>query len=1830
MNRLLIPLLVCLLAVTTLFSCHRSSSEPTTPIAAYQEQISGVTSGLIKRSDPVVIRFTHDVATEKEKGAEVSSSVFSISPSVSGKAVWANACTMVFTPEKKFDWGSDYTACLKLGKLVSVSNELSELKFKFHTPGKQFTVSSSGLSMPISGGRQYELKGKVETSDEFENDEIEKVLEARYDGSSLKITWEHQPKILTHKFTVTGIVRKERGSELKLEWNGRKIDAVHSKGSEKIYVPSVNDFVVASVRVVSTPDQYMEVVFSDPVDASADMRGFVMIDDKTVSKIRIDGNLMKIYPDARLSGLHTVALHPSIVNQKGQQLAGFSKKELNFGNLKPEVRLLGKGVIVPQSEGLYFPFEAVSLSAVDVRITKIFTNNILYFFQEHGYSDDWNLESVGRIIKRAKVDLTNKGAKNLGDWNAFNLDLSKLIDVEPGAIYNVEIGFRKKYSLYECNDGGDETDEFIGIEEEDNFPNQSYSDVFWNYYYNWQEYENPCQQSYYSPDRFVKRNILGSNFGIIAKTDKNRKTYVYLTSLLTAKPESGVEVSFFDFQNQFLTKATTDGQGMLNVTTERPPFLLVAKKNKEIGYLKIDNSTSLSTSNFDVAGKTIEKGIKGFIYGERDVWRPGDSIYTSFILEDKIKNLPIGHPLTLEIYNPRGQFVGKIVRIRNDNFIYPFYFNTKPDDPTGNWQLKLKAGTVIFTKSIQVETVKPNRLKIDLTFNDELLSSRKANRGILKSSWLHGAPAKSLKARVDVSFSKYIPVFDKFRLFDFSTPYDNSFGNELTIFDGTLDEKGDANISFNFAPNRDVGGFLKATFITKVFENGGDFSINRFSKPFSPYSDYVGLKIDWSYKSWKKLNSDEDHKIEVATVDENGNPVSLRDVEVKLYELDYRWWYNSNEENLASYAGQTYHNPVFSTKINTVNGKGDFLIKANENRWGRHLLLVTSPNGHTCGQVIYFGWSWGRGEQKGDAQVLALVTEKESYKVGDEVTVSFPANSEARALITFENGTGIIGQEWVTDLKPFTHYTFKARPEMSPNVYVHVMLIQPHGQTVNDLPIRLFGVVPILVEDPATRLYPVLSMPEEVRPLHGFTVKVKEKNRQPMDYTLALVDEGLLDLTNFATPDPWNSFYAREALGVTTYDMYNYVMGSFGNRLESMFAVGGSNAIADNSKKKAERFKPIVKVLGPFRLPAGKEAVHQITLPQYVGSVRAMVVAAGDGKYGNCDKSLPVREPLMVLATLPRVLSPNETVDLPVTVFAMNKSVKSVKVHITPNENLQVIGKADTTINFDAIGEKDIVFKVKSANKTGKAKIRTDVVSGNEKSFHEIELDIRMPNLPVVNSVFKMLKPGESWQHSVEMFGLEGSNKARVEITNLPPLNLGKRLEYLISYPHGCVEQTTSSVFPQIYLPKLMDLSTEEQSRITGNVNAGIDRLQRFQVSDGGFCYWPGNTYSEDWASCYVGYFLIEAEKAGFLVPSTMKKNLLGYLDRLASSFNKENHEYDLYTQAYRLYLLAEAGEANVSAMNRLRTSAKMNNQTKWMLAGAYALAGMKEAAYKLIDFRNMKPDDPYRECYGSYLRDEAVILQTLLSLNEMEQALKLATEISKNLSTGEWYSTQTVAYSLVALSDFATRSGSREEILADLSVNGNLQKLKTKSKIEAIDIPFDKSGKAALSIANKGNGNLFLNVITEGIKAGLDTLQEQRGLQLDVKYVDKEGKEINPATIHQGSDFIAWVTVKNKTAIDISNIALSQMFPAGWEIVNSRLFEGADTQKSSGFDYRDYRDDRVYTYFGLKAYESKSFGINLNASYLGNFLLAPVTCEAMYDNSYFAKVGGKRVKVVK
>ncbi len=1033
-------------------------------------------------------------------------------------------------------------------------------------------------------------------------------------------------------------------------------------------------------------------------------------------------------------------------------------------------------------------------------------------------------------------------------------------------------------------------------------------------------------------------------------------------------------------------------------------------------------------------------------------------------------------------------------------------------------------------------------------------------------------------------------------------------------------------------------GMLNAVFRGKVFEESGNFSVDRFSLSFYPYNSFTGIRLPQGDKARGMLLTDTTHRVEVVTVDADGNGVSSGNVEMSITKLEWRWWWDNSGDN-ANYMTASNATPVASGRIKTVDGKGSWNFKIKYPEWGRYLVRAKDLNsGHSTAKVVYIDWPGWAGRARSESQGAAMLTfstDKPAYNIGEKANLAIPGSENGRALITVENGSRVIDSYWLNTQKGDNKFSFDIKPEMTPNVFVSVTLLQPHSQTINDLPIRMYGVVPVSVEDPKTHLQPVLSMPDVLEPGTEVAITVSEQSKRKMTYTIAMVDEGLLDLTRFKTPDAWSRFYAREALGVRTWDVYDAVMGAFGGKIERLLAIGGDMAMAKSKEDdaKANRFKPVVKFLGPFTLDGGSQT-HKFIMPQYVGSVKTMIVAGYEGAYGKTDKATPVRKPLMVLATLPRVLGPEETLKLPVTLFSMEKSIKNVKIDVKVSGPVSLSGDASRAVTMekeDMTTDFDLAVKAS----TGVAKIEVTATSGNYKATDVIEIEIRNPNPPVTKVLDVLLEPGKSWNGSIAPVGIAGTNIGTLEVSSLPPINLGQRLRYLMQYPYGCIEQTTSSVFPQLYLDQVKALTEEEKASIQRNVRAGIDRLKLFVTGDGGFAYWPGNQDSESWGSTYAGHFLLEADAKGYFVPNEMIRRWKKY-QRAKSSEWRKNKEFQSseLIQAYRLYTLALAGDADLASMNRLREMGNLPVTATWMLASAYAKAGQPEAAKALIANLPMKVK-PYQEMaysYGSDDRDKAIILEALLLLNDRTRAFELVKEISASLSNSNaWMSTQTVAWCLKSVGMFASNE-KKGPLKFTYTYNGQNVAASTDLTMAQVALSFDGTKAGSLKIESQTQSTLFVRVITEGVPARGTEEDASNNLNIAVNYTDTDGNPVDPATLEQGTEFIASVSVTNPggTKGAYKNLAINQIFPSGWEVNNLRLDDAEERLSSDKATYQDIRDDRVYTYFDLGSGQRKTFKVMLTATYAGSYYLPSVSCEAMYDHGVYARTKGKEVHVTK
>src|SRR5690606_6656877 len=495
---------------------------------------------------------------------------------------------------------------------------------------------------------------------------------------------------------------------------------------------------------------------------------------------------------------------------------------------------------------------------------------------------------------------------------------------------------------------------------------------------------------------------------------------------------------------------------------------------------------------------------------------------------------------------------------------------------------------------------------------------------------------------------------------------------------------------------------LTAGFTTRVFERGGAFSIHHHTRDYAPYQRFVGVKLPQVNRR-NTLAVDQEHTVDLATVTAQGAAAGGQALTVKLYKLDWRWWWDREEGALASFVARESSTRVREGRVTTdAQGRAQWKFQLPEAQWGRYLLRVCEEQGgHCAGSVFYVDspyWSESRDVTGPAATMLELTADKESYRVGENAVIQLPAAAQGRALVTVENGSGIIDARWITPTAQDARVSIPVTQAMTPNAYVAVTMLQPHAGKQNDRPIRLYGVVPLNVTDAATQLTPVLQTEAEWRPESEVSVRVSEAAGKAMTYTLAVVDEGLLSLTNFRTPDLHGEFFRREALGVRTWDLFDDVSGAYGAELSRLLALGGSDGNeADAANREQSRFPPVAQVLGPFQLPAGRTQEQKVKLPRYVGAVRVMVVAGGGqpAAYGSAERSVPVRQPLMSLPTMPRVVGPGEDIAVPVSVFAMHQRVREVRLQIEPDSLFEVIGEPTATLNFSSTGEQIAMLRLR-------------------------------------------------------------------------------------------------------------------------------------------------------------------------------------------------------------------------------------------------------------------------------------------------------------------------------------------------------------------------------------------------------------------------------------------------------------------------------------------------------------------------------------------------------
>lgn len=1811
------------------------------------EYIQAITPTYISRDSDVKISFTKNITCPEF----LLSEAVNFTPKQSGKFKLLDENTIVFEPESAYKANSVITLQADVNKLLGIEEVSSIYEHPFVVQGATYDVTFDNLILN-QGGSSYVLSGKIKTDIAESAEVIVKTLSAKLGGKKLKIEIENAlagEKLKEWKFTIPEVAIGAKDKVLSVLYSGKNIglnsyERKAYSGNRRYIIPAFSsDFSIIDVN--NSNKNEVSFSFSKALDTAQDILEYVKLFDKNNSRMNskfnpvIKNNILTIYSDDNFESVDSMTVSAGVLSSDGIKLAQAKNVTLSGNWVIPEVRFMTDGNILPTSQGTVLPVETKNLSGLLIQAFVVPDYNMNQFFQVNDYSGTRDLYRVGEPVWEKNLSFGWKDNMQ----NKFvprGIDISELVKKYPGGMFQIRISFRKNNIMYICSKNHDDFSKLPSPPETLGSEYKPREKSYWdnsemNYEQRrsyWTYRNDPCHpafyQSNYNSSSTITRNIFVSDIGLMAKIESDGKLFVNTSNLKTTEPINNLSIKVYNFIGKKIAEAKTDKAGRAVFEDANNAYTIVASDGKQISYLVINSGTALSTSHFETGGVKAENGVKGFIYGERGVWRPGDDIYLTFVLQDINKTLPKNIPVVFSFTDPLGHEVESRILSESVNGFYPITAKTLAEAPTGLWNAKIKIGGKEWNKSIRIETVVPNHLAVNLEVEDGFLFAGE-NYFTLSGAWLHGAEIPGYKADVTVSFSKGNSGFDGFSEYTFENPSSFVDSSKETIFEGNLGSNSSVQFKKRLSAGKDIPGKLTAHFTNRIFEPSGVPSTSAVTYEYSPFSRYVGLKLPKGDEARGMLLTDVKHRADIVLLDEKGEFVKSGRLNYSIYKMDWKWWWEKDAYTSATYVGNQNYTKIDSGNIEIADGRGYFEFEVKYPSWGRYLVQVSDGyNGHTTGNVVYIDWpGWaGRSQQEGSGStaMLPLSVEKKQYSVGESAKVSFASTKGERALVTIEKSGNILSQEWIQTTDGTTVWQLPLTEEMSPNVYVHVTLLQPHLQTQNSLPIRLYGVVPVMVDNPATKMEPVITCKDKFEPVSKTVVSVSEKNGKPMTYTLAVVDEGLLGLTAFKAPDLRSEFYKKEASLLENWDLYKFVMNAYSGKLETILAIGGSEEIIDNSDANSNRFTPVVKYFGPYELKAGEKKITEFDMPNYMGAVRIMVIAGDNGAYGVSEKSVPVKSDLMMLPSLPRTLGMNEEIKIPVTLY--NGTDRKLVVPVTMNCTGVVNKRVENTVtiepNADAIAY--LPLSTKGAVE-GKTYVEILAGSGGFKQNVRVDVDVKSRGIPATYKTDFVIKKGTKTV-TVDSPLEAGTFRLKAELTTMPMVNLNNRLEYLTNYPHGCIEQITSGAFPQLFLSDFVQLSNEENEKIIQNVNSVIERYPQYQNMNGSFSYWSGGNTAHLWGTTYATHFLIEAKRHGYKVPDSIYNPLVNWLAETAQSFGSYISDVEsIENQVYSLYVLALSGHADIGSMNRIKDSVK-EDTSKMLLASAYAVCSRINDAKEIIKgvkFNNSRYNLMNKN-FSSSLRDQSIALMCCDYVGNESLASKYAKAICEDLNSDRWLSTQETAWALFTI--LPHYNSEKNEICSysiesnGKTINGDIEK-----KTDIVELPVSDLVKQTAVMTNNSKKTLYGTLSANGRTVPGTEVAKSEGLVLNVVYENSNYVKIKPEQLKTGDTFRIKVSLKNNENVDVQNIALSIPIPTAWEISNDRLSKTSD--KNFDYTYRDIKDDCIYTYLDLKNHSTKQFTIDASVAFDGSYYVPAISAEAMYDDSYSAIIPGMYVQ---
>ncbi len=1777
---------------------------------AQAKEISFVTSGEIHFDDVIQVVFNHPVVG-KDKVGSSPEGVLKFYPSIKGKAVWAENNVLKFIPDKALPGRTNYEGTLQLQKLSAkfLEQKIEDLIFRFQVLGRNVTNFKASLELKDRNDPQLVIySGNMTFSEKTTLEAVKKAIRLK-GGKHVTLTL-NQIDSWNFQFSSSDIIRTNKDQEFTLSIDKKPLE-LEEDVTETFLLSPLKKMVANEFKTDDAGKRpRIRIGFSDELDMDQNIDGLVSTSPSTKVEVKKLGKTVILDGTFKFGQKYKITVQKGIRSRWGSKTEVAVTKEVQFSNIQPQVEFASDGIILPTSNNKKIQFYTSNLKRVHLQVKKVFPNQIGRFLQAEKLSSSKtrnkpfseNYESnVGVIVKSKTIEL----GKRANEWLLHEFDLSGLFNKYDDGLFLIRINFTPE-------------DVQVPIEKE--------------------------VLNYIVEKGQIYKPVFLSNLGLTVKAARDL-TYVFVTDIITGQPKGSVKVTLLDYEGEKVSVNVTNNQGLATFNSNRYFNYVMVEDGKQLSALNRDEML-WSNSGFDIGGIQEERNkTKGFIYTERGVYRPGDSIHVGFIVKNEGFTFPLNHPVSIEVRDPEYNIVYTRTSVKSTDGYYVFGFKTDEKAATGNYNITIKAGGSWFNKDLKIETVVAEQLRVTVKPQKRQFVCTDKTVGFdINASYLFGAPAANLSAEVNVEVHPWEITFPKYAEFTFTRADIDFKPITQNVLKSELDDKGDLHGMWNVAALGSVPSALKLKISAKVLDKGGQPNEGWNNVSLHVYPHYVGLKDASGYGYYQ---TNQVVKFPVVLLDVNGNKVSGRQLQYRIYRNDKMWWYQYESRNLYRLKYKEDNQTYLESEgvVNTHGGTDYVSFTPAEN--GEYLVEVSDGgNGHTASMFFsayQYGGSAGGNENEG---TLMLKSDKAKYAPNEVARIKLPNPKMGRILVTLEKGNELLNWFWVDPTNNKANelvIDIPIKKSMLPNVYVTVSVLQPHAQTVNDRPIRMFGILPLLVEDPGSQLLYKLVTPESLAPNKNFTIHISTQNLRRSQFTIAVVDEGLLSLTQFRTPQPWKEFYQKVGLFVESFDVFSHVISANKGGVFQTFSIGGSDDMSYRESQTdpvdgKKRYDPVCLFKGPLYTDNQGNAKVTFRMPNYNGAVRVMVVGADGECFGNAEKTVPVRTDIIMQPSIPRMLHPGDEFLLPVSLFTYNKKIKSAQFTLSTEGPLEVIGARTYSVDFSQKTDAVIRYKVRVKAAVGQGKITIDGKSGTIQEQIKTFVKVVPSEARVYDKRTQQVEKGQSISIQVPKVGIGGTNRATLEVCVFPNMDFDHRLKELIDYPYGCLEQTTSTLFPQLSLKKMGYFKENERMEIDKNINEGIYSFQQFQLPEGNFSYWPGELSSTDWGTNYATHFLVEAKKMGYSVPDFIYDKALNGMKNAAL-----RHTGDRATRVNRTLILALAGKTSMSEMNMLMENELdiLSSSERWMLATAYYLAGAEDVSKRLLSNAGTKTVDynPFSDNFGSKYRDDAIILYCATLMKKMETADLMAKQVALKLSSKEYLSTQSAGYMLLALSNYFSAkglTGANGQILAGTITlaNGKSIEFKEKGRFSlrindqiGQSIQFKLSGTSSVNKA-------YVTLSWNGIPFKDEQEAYQKNLKLDVGWYDENGNVLDPQSLKQGTTLYGKFSVKNTSPVsELTDMALVQLLPSGWAIENTRLNNSllpswVRSWNINKEEYLDLRDDRVMWFFDLKGNETLDFVVKINCVNAGDFWLPATHAEAMYNNDYKAKTKGRKVHV--